>query len=461
MNVNIQNIYENNPHYRLIDVQLVTGNEIQQKLTYRDAHCIIWRVAQVALAALVTLVTFCISLCFLKGRQLWTNALNRFRDHIVFEKVISTFAIPPETNQTNGLKTEAVKYPLTPVHTTLTNSVQNAFNSQPVPISPVMPVVNQANNSALLQLKKDEILSDNPDWKTTVNDWEGISLSDQVWILQVFELRKLEVKLILLDSIMLSNNGSIVDNSNISKMLEQRKDIEACLAVVDELLLSSKGLKKCPDAICLLPNLKILNLIDNKLTTPPDVSKNPALIYLGLSLNQLTIPPNVSNNLALSHLVISYNQLTTSPDVSKNLALETLDISGNKLAMAPDVSKNSALKNFAVSENKLTEPPDVSKNLILKELFLYENLIPISPDISKNLVLTVFNIEKNLLTIAPDISENKNLHDLFLKNNKLTEAPDISNNKYLRKLDLTDNPLSVACKNQLKQLKKTFSGLMF
>lgn len=207
MNACIQNIYENNPHYSLVDVKPVTGQDIQ-KLIYRDRHCIIWKVAQVALAALVTLVTLSISLFFLKGRQLWTNALDRFKDHIFLENII-----PP------------------------------AIQGTTTPANP-------------LQLKKDEILNDNPDWKITVDGWENISLVDQVWVLQVFELRKIGIHIPSLDSIMSLVITPIVDAVNIGKVLSQRKDIEIVLAEIKSLDLSLVDLEKYPDAISLLPNLK-------------------------------------------------------------------------------------------------------------------------------------------------------------------------------------------------------------
>lgn len=378
-----KNIYTESPNYILVDVKPI--GEDFQKLTYRDSHCIIWKVAQIALAVFLTLATLCISLCFLKGRQLLTNALGRFKDHIVFEKIV------PSTSS----KTDTM-----PIDQTETTPLQIAF----------APPTIQTNNDAELQLKIAEILDDNPDWKITVGEWKDISLADQAWVLQLFELRKLGVRLPPLDSIVPSvNKLGIVDTHNIGIVISKKTEIETSLAQVFELSCVGQNLKKCPDAIGLLLNLKRIDLSVNQLLIPPDVSKNIALKELLLNGNKLTTPPDVTRNTALTILDVMNNFLTTSPDVSYNLALESLYLGGNSCLETPsNVSKNPALTSIAFQSCNLIAAPDVSKNI--------------------------------------------NLNILQLDNNKLTSPPNISNNTKLRFLFLRSNPLSAFYKTQLTSL---------
>lgn len=328
-----------------------------------------------ALAILVTIATLAISLCFLKGRQLWTNALGRFKDSVVFGKIVTKPSSEQEVESVvppTSIAKAPIVFQQPPTSPSITNpskidqtqitSPSTTSIALPLPASP--PSKNPPKPDLALQLKKEEILNDNPTWIPIVNTWKNISLEDQIWILQLFELRKLGVVLNSLNNDLPPsfNTGNIIDDSNICIVLSNRKKIEMDLNTIIDLDVSKKALKKCPDAIRLLPRLKNLTLSSNLLITPPDLSNNPALISLKLDYNQLTEPPDVSKNSALERIFLFHNQLTRPPDVTKNPALTSLNIANNLLTKSPDVSHNPALVCFILRGNKLTELPDISKN---------------------------------------------------------------------------------------------------
>lgn len=395
--ISSRDVYANNPNYLLLDERLVADlNSI--KRTYRDVSSLFVKVLRVALAVLLTLATLGFALCFLKGRLIWMNALDPFKNRIFFESI--------------------------------------------------------------LQRKKDEILNDNPDWVTTVSGWKDISLTDQIWVLQLCELRKLKVKLSSLDSI-LDSTITIVDHTKIHQVLDLKKDIEIDLASVKELSFFNMGLEKCPDVLCLFPNLQALdlscnnlkmppnlsgnqflenlNLSENKLICAPDIRNNPLLEVLELIDNQLTIPPDVKSNPNLRFLILNENLLTLPPDVSRNPRLQSLDIECNKLTMAPDVSNNPELTELCLSRTSLTKAPNVSQNPALETLYIRHNPITSPPDVSHNPVLKELNLLENQLQVAPDVSRNPQLEVLILSKNKLTILPDISNNPKLKNLHLSGN----------------------
>lgn len=360
MGIVSKNNFKHYPNCILINVQPVKRENLQ-KLTYRDAHCFLWKVAQVALAVFVTLATLCISLCFLKGRQLWINALDRFKDRIVFEKRItntSPSTDTPPVHQPVAIVESPKQASAIPVKIAPTSIATPNVTSQ-VSVQIVLPIVPPAkptNINHALQLKKDEILNENPDWQIAVKEWKGISLEDQIWVLQLFELRKLGLEVPFLNSLMSSaNKGDIVDRSNIERILSRKIKIEAGLASILDLNLQQKKLRSCPDAICLLPNLKSVALYRNALTTPPDLSKCTALKILSLQGNQLTTPPDLSKNTALLMLSIDQNQLTTPPDLSKNSALTDLNLADNNLTTLPNLSANAALEVVDLTGNPLDE----------------------------------------------------------------------------------------------------------
>lgn len=264
-----------------------------------------------------------------------------------------------------------------------------------------------------LKLEKENILKENPLWVPIVNEWKEISISDQVWLLQLFELRKFHIPIEELDKNMQSDE-SILPTKDLSKILMIRKEIEENLSSIK--MFSSIGkygtkISYIPSAISLLKNLEQLWVPCNEISSAPDLSKNVKLNQVNLAENKLTSPPDLSQNINITWLTIANNALSNPPVLDNNKELKCLWLEFNKLTIAPDVSKNPKLEILALNHNQITTPPDVTRNPLL----------------------TFLN----------------------LGSNKLTDMPDISKNRDLELLEMSLNPLSSNTKKSLKSLKKT------
>lgn len=205
-------------------------------------------------------------------------------------------------------------------------------------------------SEAYYKIIADKILKDHPTWTPHVDGWKGISWQDKVWILRVYELYfMLDIKLPL-------KNNWITWEHSPESLSATRETITKALAEIRELDFWHKGLKKFPDALCLLPNLKSLELANNEeLGVAPDVSQNLHLEYLGLRNTGLKEPPNVKRNVKLKTLILGNNKLTKAPDLSRNIALCSVDIELNQLTTLPDLRNNVNLVWFFASNNPFTE----------------------------------------------------------------------------------------------------------
>lgn len=86
------------------------------------------------------------------------------------------------------------------------------------------------------------------------------------------------------------------------------------------------------------PNLKILGLDNNTISTLPDaIAQLPQLEFLFLQHNQLIeLPHSLPYLTRLRYLSLSYNQLThVPPNMAHMTHLKMLDLSGNKLSCLP------------------------------------------------------------------------------------------------------------------------------
>ena len=100
---------------------------------------------------------------------------------------------------------------------------------------------------------------------------------------------------------------------------------------------------KCRFGLSRTPNLKILGLDNNRLSTLPDaIAQLPELEFLFLEHNQLVeLPHSLPYLTRLRYLSLSYNQLThVPPNMAHMKHLKMLDLSGNKLSCLPVQLKN-------------------------------------------------------------------------------------------------------------------------
>lgn len=255
----------------------------------------------------------------------------------------------------------------------------------------------------ILENKLQDILNEHPAWESALMGWKWcmLSVEDKIWLLQIYELCSLGVKIPQIDALYQPGHTSCIPSQRSLELLktDTKHAINQALAKVTILNLSNAQLKKYPQAICLLINLQELNLTNNNLTVPPDLSRNVNLQNLVLCGNQLSTPPDVSLNTYLQVLNLSHNRLTTPPDVRQNINLERLDLSENRLTAPPDICQNVKLRVLDLHRNQLTTPPDVSQNVKLEEL----------------------KLNFNQLTALPDVSQNVNLKQLYIFGNKLTK----------------------------------------
>lgn len=135
---------------------------------------------------------------------------------------------------------------------------------------------------------------------------------------------------------------------------------------ITALFLDKRGLRNIPSWIFeKLPNVKILNLNDNHLTTlPPELSNLTKLENLQIANNKITeIPSHISTLSNLKILVAVHNQI-------------------NKIH--PNIVQLTKLKTLNLIDNALTRLPDNVDHLIaLEQLFLTQNAFVLLP---KNIV---------------------------------------------------------------------------
>lgn len=137
------------------------------------------------------------------------------------------------------------------------------------------------------------------------------------------------------------------------------------------------------------PKLEVL-LIFNTQVTSVDVSKNPNLRALDLGNDKLTSDVDISNCPELTELSVNSTGIKKL-DVSKNKKLEILDIGGNKdieLIGIEDLTTLKELTAWGCGLKKL----DVSKNKGLEKLDINDNSI-VAIDLSGFGSLTEFNTE--------------------------------------------------------------------
>lgn len=214
--------------------------------------------------------------------------------------------------------------------------------------------------------------------------------------------------------------------------------------------LSRKFLTEIPDVVFNYPQIKILLLTSNNLSTlPANIDSLPNIFYLDLQTNQLSsIPKQIGNLSNLKVLYVGSNKLSDLPSEIGNLSnLSFLDLSYNKIANLPNGFGNlSKLTVLYLNRNNLTRLPNEIGNLSnLSELDLSHNKIRNLPSNIGNLTnLSKLYIWNNELQELPSEIKNMiNLSYLDLQYNQLTNIPiEIGNLSNLKYLDVQYNQLN-------------------
>lgn len=301
------------------------------------------------------------------------------------------------------------------------------------------------------------LLLDHPTWKQEVDGWTAISAEMQVWIVRLYELYHLNTECVPQIAKLYSHGSPKSTHVPCKKslgLITKETEIQKTLHSIEELNLTNQNLSKCPDAICLLANLTKLFLANNKLKTAPDISQNTKLKTLSLVENWLTSPPDVRFNPDLEKLYLGANQISTAPEVSRNEKLTELLLSNNPLVQPPDVTQNKELVILDLTSTKLESPPDVRQNPKLEGLYLDNNELT-KVDVEKNPKLRFLFLANNQFETPPSILQNPELERMSLSGNYLKAVPDISKNLKLKELNLCTNiMLDKDSVNAIQLLKK-------
>jgi hypothetical protein len=123
------------------------------------------------------------------------------------------------------------------------------------------------------------------------------------------------------------------------------------------LKLSGEKLTEIPEAVFLLPALRLLYLNDNCLTTLPEsLFALENLRVLELHSNQISIiPPSIAKLKNLNILLLNNNQISSLPkEIGELLLLKSLYIGKNRLKQLPNaIRKLNYLEILDISENPI------------------------------------------------------------------------------------------------------------
>lgn len=183
-----QNIYDTDKNFKLISKQEVFLLDRKMvKLTYRDDHHLIWKIAQVAIAVLLTLATLGLVFLF-KKNIIWRKTTEHFKYQTVFQLDVPKFTQQPQIQSPIPLLT----YPLqTPSTTSSLTSIITQVATPSIPLTtpaglssvpPPTSAIVTTSPPCKFQMQKDKILKDNPEYSDAVQDWDiqGISINDQI-----------------------------------------------------------------------------------------------------------------------------------------------------------------------------------------------------------------------------------------------------------------------------------------
>ncbi|CAH1251175.1 ANKK1 [Branchiostoma lanceolatum] len=207
------------------------------------------------------------------------------------------------------------------------------------------------------------------------------------------------------------------------------------------------GLTELPPGVCSLPNLEMLAVRNNKLSTfPPGVEKLQKLRQLNIDGNQLTevppgvlsvgnnklstLPPGVEKLQKFRELYIDSNQLTEVPPGVCSLSnLEVLSVGENPIRRLPkNVTRLSRLRTLGVPDCQFEEfPRQVLQLKTLEKLYAGGCEFDIVPDELGNLQhLWYLSLDNNLLRTLPStLSHLHNLREVYLYTNKFDTFPEV------------------------------------
>jgi signal transduction histidine kinase len=172
--------------------------------------------------------------------------------------------------------------------------------------------------------------------------------------------------------------------------------------------LSNRGLVEFPAEILRLPNLRMLLLNQNRLSSlPRDLGRLSRLSELELNYNEFTVfPPEILELAALNELELSGNRIAVLPDEIGRLAqLTEIELLDNQLAALPAaVASLVHLEELKLDRNRLASLPEEIFSLgSLQELTLSGNLLTTLPgSIGGAPALRELDVSRNRISVLPD-----------------------------------------------------------
>eukprot|EP01107_Rhizomastix_libera_P011946 TRINITY_DN2968_c0_g1_i1.p1 TRINITY_DN2968_c0_g1~~TRINITY_DN2968_c0_g1_i1.p1 ORF type:complete len:1208 (-),score=299.05 TRINITY_DN2968_c0_g1_i1:27-3650(-) len=240
---------------------------------------------------------------------------------------------------------------------------------------------------------------------------------------------------------------------------------------IDTIIHKSGTLMTIPSYIYNLPKLTYLNLDSNSISKLPSLPKMK-LRYLSLETNLLTsvslLPQLLSTNLTnLLTLSVVQNELSSFPDLPVSSPIQDLSISMNSVSVLPSSLFNCpALQKLNAEHNSISVFPTIPEGCNLTELGFLGNKITSFPNSFTNLKsLSVIDIQGNSLSALPEaFFSMPHLVSAYLDGNGISSLPSISENSPFEYLLLSSNllstlPISISNMNNLATLNLLANSL--
>ena len=212
---------------------------------------------------------------------------------------------------------------------------------------------------------------------------------------------------------------------------------------ITELYMASNCLTKIPETISTLSQLSTLNLSHNKIKTIEgqfpaslqnfyiydneieEISSPLSVLRVFLMNNKLKTFPSFSGN-NVTEYYLTNNFLTKIVMSSLSNNVQRLDLTNNQITRLPDeLFSLDKLTHLYVGHNKITTIPDTFKNSNIIILNLSDNPILKFPTEYPHTLEQLYISFCNLTSIPPELSNLPDLVELDLSNNQISEIPEI------------------------------------
>ncbi|GAA0307041.1 LPXTG-motif cell wall-anchored protein [Gracilibacillus halotolerans] len=252
------------------------------------------------------------------------------------------------------------------------------------------------------------------------------------------------------------------------------KDIEYLenLTVTDGDIASLKGLE-------LAHNLRLLYLLENKISdlSPIEQLENledlsigfnqvqdlsslenlTTLSYLNLNNNEVSDLSPISNLTNLITLRIGYNHIENIDILENFNKLQYLDISSNPLSDYSIVGDIPTLTDLTMSDLGITDINFLSNLQQLKSLYLSNNAIDDIQVLSGFDQLNNLSLSSNNISNLSPLEGLTNLQSVNLQSNNITDISPLANLTEIESLNLSNNPIeSVSTLGELSNLQSVY-----